>query len=74
MTPEEELKRRITEAEKLKQWNAAAAEAQKEQSIRDAIAYGLRKPKIEKRRRDQAAANTPEAWAKRNDFDPHSGE
>lgn len=67
MTPEDERKRR--EAEQQKLFNAEADAALRKRSIAAAIAYDETKPSIEKRRRAQALANTPEAWARRNDFD-----
>ncbi len=72
MTPDEERKQR--EAEQLKQSNAEADAALRKRSIAAAIANDETKPSIEKRRRAQAMANTPEAWAKRNDTDPFTGE
>lgn len=65
-----DAEREAREAELLKLSNAEADEALRRQSIADAITYQEKQPAIEKRRRAQGAANTPEAWAKRNDFDP----
>jgi hypothetical protein len=69
MTPDEERKRREAAIAYQKQLDANYQMAQDKRSIAAAIAYDVTKPSIERRRRAQAAANTPEAWAERNDFD-----
>ena len=72
MTDENERKRR--EAEQLKQSNAEADADQHRRSIEAAKAHDETKPSREKRLRAQQQANTPEAWAKRNEIDPFTGE
>jgi len=72
MTPDEERNQR--EAEQLKQSNAEADAAQHRRALAAAIAYDETKPSIEKRRRAQALANTPEAWATRNEIDPFTSD
>ena len=69
MTPEDERKRRAEDIAEQKRVNDAYQADQDKRSLAAAIAYDETKPSIEKRRRAQAMANTPEAWAKRNDFD-----
>ena len=65
----EEAERKQREAEQLRQSNAEADAKLRERSIAAAIIHEQTKPIREKRRRAQAQANTPEAWAKRSDFD-----
>jgi hypothetical protein len=69
MTPEDERKRRAEDIAEQKRINDAYQADQDKRSLAAAIAYDETKPSIEKRRRAQAMANTPEAWAERNDFD-----
>jgi hypothetical protein len=74
MTPEDVRKRRAEDIAEQKRINEAYQADQDKRSLAAAIAYDETKPSIEKRRRAQAAANTPEAWAKRNDWDPFMGD
>jgi len=74
MNPEEERKRREEETTEQTRLNALYQADQDRRSLAAAIAYDETKPSIEKRRRAQAMANTPEAWAERNDTDPFTGE
>ena len=69
----DDAKQKQREAGQLKRSNAEADAAQRARSIAAAIAYEQKKPHVERLRRSQAIANTPEAWAARNDFDPFTG-
>lgn len=72
LNPEEQRKQREAAAAEQKRLNAEYQMAQDKRSIAAAIAYDVTKPSIEKHRRAQAAANTPEAMAKRYG-DPFTG-
>ena len=69
MTPEEKCKQRDAAIAEQKLIDAEYQKDQDKRSLAAAIAYDETKPSREKHRRAQAAANTPEAWAERNDFD-----
>ena len=69
----DERKKRDIDAKQLKRSNAEADALQHKQALAAAIAYGDKAPVIEKRRRAQAEANTPEAIKARNGWDVFDG-